>query len=110
MIGLCLLAAHMAGDYLLQTHWMAMNKMKDMRVLMLHCAIYTACFIPIGFLFDWKINFQATFYGLVYSTHVITDCRRWASGDQWPPKPILVDQAVHIVTLAVLGVIFFGAK
>lgn len=95
-----LLAAHMVGDYILQTNKEAIFKTKDLKILHDHCIKYTASFVP--FLLLGRDKNKLAFLCLVYLTHFLTDSRRWASGEDWPPKPILVDQAIHAVTLAVL--------
>jgi hypothetical protein len=105
-LALPILAAHMVGDYLTQTDWMAENKLKSWKALTLHVAVYTTCFIPVVLLARLAVEPACLFLGLIFVTHWITDSRRWASGDKWPPKPILVDQTIHITTLAILTVSF----
>ena len=102
MIGLDLLAAHMLGDYVLQTNWMAKRKLSEWRVRLLHVLLYAIPFALIAVLRADPPQ-SAAFVGLLIVTHFITDSRRWASGEAWPPKPILVDQTIHLVTLAVLA-------
>lgn len=133
MIPLLMLAAHMIGDFVTQNQWMADNKFvkygtayrSDDRgrlcavpdsalnfwdaalVRLSHVCVYTAGFIPIA-----RIAFPADhsrgswFLVAILVTHYVTDCRRWASGEKWPAKPLLVDQTIHITTLAVIGVLF----
>jgi hypothetical protein len=38
------LLAHLVGDYILQTHWMAVNKVKKTWVALTHAAYYTVPF------------------------------------------------------------------
>lgn len=109
MIGLALLAAHMVGDYITQTQWMASNKLARSGVRCVHVTVYTLGFIPVMFVTELDLRRATMFLGLLWITHFITDSRRWASGAAWPPKPILVDQAIHVATLAILG-IGFGLK
>lgn len=104
MSSLLLLAGHMLGDYILQTDHMAAFKLKSARVRALHVSVYCLGFlllVPLAGLTD--PGRLALFLVLLWATHFATDCRRWASADKWPPKPILVDQSIHIVTLALLG-------
>lgn len=102
MLGLDLLAAHMVGDYILQTDRMAARKLSDWRVRAVHVVAYSLPFSVVlaahGYPGEWR-----TFMALLMVTHFITDSRRWASGEKWAPKPIMVDQTIHLVTLAVLG-------
>lgn len=106
MIALLLLAAHMVGDYILQTDWMAANKLHDWRARLAHVFVYTSAFSPVGVYARLFPGELLAFLAAVFVTHFVTDSRRWASGAKWPPKPILVDQSIHVATLAALGVIF----
>lgn len=106
MISLCLIASHMVGDYIAQNDWMAANKLKDWRVRVVHVAAYSACFLPVLAAYAPSPAAAGLFLALNFIAHFVTDSRRWASGDKWPPKPILVDQSIHMATLAILGVIF----
>ncbi len=122
-IVLLLLAAHMVGDFIAQTGWMASNKFVTKRryfdaagifretstywfsawARTVHVLCYTACFVPVMLATSLEWRHQAGFLLLLFALHWITDCRRWASGEQWPPKPILVDQTLHLVQIAVLA-------
>lgn len=106
MIALALLAAHMVGDYILQTGWMAANKLNHWWPRFIHVCLYTLCFWPVLMATELDGWHTAQFLGLVWVTHFITDSRRWASDKQWCAKPIMVDQTIHITTLAVLGYSF----
>lgn len=101
---LTLLAAHMVGDYVLQTDQQARTKLADWRPRAVHVSTYTLAFLPAVWGRPWDV--VLTFLALVWVTHFITDSRRWASGKEWAPKPILVDQAIHLATLAVLARVF----
>lgn len=39
--------AHLWGDYLLQSDWMAQNKRKSDWACTVHAALYTLCFLPV---------------------------------------------------------------
>ena len=103
MNSLDLIAAHMVGDYITQTPYMAANKLADPRTRAWHVSTYTAGFILLVLLSSAPLWRKVLFLSLVWATHFITDSRRWASGEQWPPKPILVDQSIHLATLALLS-------
>lgn len=98
-----LLAAHMLGDYILQTNEEAINKFYDIEYLQSHVIKYMLAFVPVTLLSKRKVSDKICFLLLLYATHLITDSRRWASGEEWAPKPILVDQALHAIQLAILG-------
>lgn len=104
MNSLLLLAGHMLGDYILQTDHMATFKLKSAWVRAYHVSVYCLCFLPLmplaGLTDPGRL---LLFLILLWATHFATDCRRWASADKWPPKPILIDQSIHIVTLALMG-------
>lgn len=108
MIGIDFLAAHMLGDYILQTHDMSQRKLTHAGIRALHVTIYTLCFVPFLWLLNLPLDRCVLFLALCWITHFITDSRRWRSGEQWPPLPILVDQSIHAVTLAVLAHVCFS--
>lgn len=110
MLSMILLAGHMVGDYIAQNDWMAANKLKDWKVRAVHVTCYSLCFIPsVAYSRPGQAG-AAWFFAWLWATHFITDSRRWASGEKWGPKPILVDQSIHIATLAVLGVVFLERR
>jgi hypothetical protein len=41
------LIAHLVGDYVLQSQWMANNKDRENLPCLLHCLLYTACFLAL---------------------------------------------------------------
>ena len=96
----------MVGEYILQTDWMAARKLIDWRARLLHVATYTACFIPVIVESHLPLERAIAFLLSVGVPHFIVDCRRWASGEHWPPKPIMVDQAIHMTCLAIAAAVF----
>jgi hypothetical protein len=106
MLSLILIACHMIGDYIAQNDWMAANKLHCWKVRAIHVTCYSLCFAPVALYSHATTTTAAWFFAWLWITHFITDSRRWASGDKWPPKPILVDQSIHLATLTVLGVAF----
>lgn len=52
-----MLLGHLVGDYLLQNHWLAMNKTKNSfqgwGAAVIHCLIYTLAVTTIMWNFDW---------------------------------------------------------
>ncbi len=107
---LTLLAAHMVGDYILQSDRVAKTKLTDVGIRVWHVSLYTLCFIPSVLLAHFPLMPACLFLLAVWITHFVVDSRRWASGKDWAPKPILVDQALHLVTLAVLLNVFTAVK
>ncbi len=99
-------AAHMIGDYITQTNFMAAHKLTNWRIRAEHVSIYTIGFAPVLWLAGLDAHAALLFLVMLWITHFITDSRRWASGAQWPPKPILVDQSIHLATIGVLVAAF----
>lgn len=97
-----LIAAHLTGDYLLQSDHMARNKLADWHVRLQHVSLYTLPFALIAAASRAGWRRALLFVILVFFSHFITDSRRWASAGSWAPKPIIIDQSLHIVSLAVL--------
>jgi hypothetical protein len=109
MLGLWLAALHMLGDYILQNNWMAANKFRCWKARTIHVALYTVPFMLFAGAYTRDAGRMAAFALSVFVLHWITDCRRWASAEPWPPKPILVDQTLHALQLAVCGSLFLQA-
>lgn len=160
MIGLYLLAAHMVGDFVLQTRWQAEGKIADGSLgglRMRHVTTYCLPFGPIAVYFAPDAWSSAGFMFGLYGLHLLTDSRRFRStlGDwvawrlrepepnpaaiyrpgsgrlwdptedelraameapiylplepnPWPAVPIMVDQAIHVCQLALLGGLFLS--
>jgi len=66
-----LLLGHLAGDYLLQNEWMALNKSKNTRTgwlaAFVHCVLYTLAVCL------FMQNFQPIWIGVVFLTHFPID-------------------------------------
>lgn len=90
------LAAHAAGDFPLQTDWMAENKFNSRAARAVHVAVYTASFIPVVIASGWTAQQSATFLGTLAASHFAIDSQRWND-----TVPIWFDQALHVIALAV---------
>lgn len=106
LLPLDILAAHLAGDFLLQSDWMAANKLRCWRARALHVATYAAAFLPVLALHWPGLGRALLFLGLLALSHFLTDSRRWSTGENWPAKPIVVDQVLHVIELAILARLF----
>lgn len=102
MDSLDFLAAHMVGDYVLQTNEEAIRKTEELKPLLTHVAKYMAAFVPVVLSSNASWKRRTLFIVFTAYLHFATDRRRWASGKAWSPKPILVDQALHAIQLALL--------
>jgi hypothetical protein len=65
------LLAHLWGDYILQSHWMAENKRESTVAATLHALLYSLCFIPLV-MTEWHPH--PGYIGLViFGTHYLID-------------------------------------
>ena len=97
-----LIAGHLVGDFLLQTDLMARNK-RAFGVLLIHAAVVSAVsYLICGVWLSWQI------VAGVFGTHLIIDGIKAASG-QDGPKAFLLDQGVHLLALAAIGVYWIPA-
>jgi hypothetical protein len=103
MKGLDILAAHMLGDYILQTNEEAVGKTSSPSLLAKHVAKYCIPHAIVGLVHGRSIGRGIAYTLSIGATHAFIDHRRWASGEEWPPKPILVDQAIHSAQIALLA-------
>lgn len=54
------LILHLIGDYILQTHWMAVNKVKSWTVAIIHALVYSLPFLLLRpSLLGWFVIFSA---------------------------------------------------
>ena len=105
-----LLLAHLLGDFLFQTSWMAINKMNKWLPLLAHSIVYTAvigiiAFVSFGALAPWQLI-------IIMLAHVILDRRTFVawwvqhimrtnlSENRW--LGIMVDQIFHVTILVLI--------
>jgi hypothetical protein len=103
-----MLVGHLAGDFLLQTAWMANNKTEEWIPMLAHCFIYTAAValfaLPAGGLTIPAIVF-------IFLGHAFVDRRKlvgfWSRYISRSPDnvwlKIIQDQTWHIVVLTVVA-------
>lgn len=85
------LLAHLFGDYILQSDWMAQNKTKNSDAAIVHALIYSLCFVPlllfgarhswIPQIVDYPVNVAA--WLVIFSTHFLIDRFRLARYVVW---------------------------
>lgn len=116
-----LLLAHLAGDWLLQTEWQAVNKVHSWRALLTHIAIYHV--IVLGVLvarFGFRDVYVYAVVVILAITHAVMDRQRFVewwmrtmrhsvnrSSERW--LMIVVDQSIHIILLG-LAALFLSQK
>ena len=103
MLGLYILVAHLVGDHLLQPKWMALGKVKNDLLCLLHAVIYT-----LPFLF---LTLDPLKLFLIFSTHFLIDFRGWFKefaskvldgGDTPFVITLIYDQTMHLLILALI--------
>lgn len=96
------IAAHLAGDFLLQNNWMAANKARSHAACAVHVAAYLTPFVALvafaGAPLLAVLLVGAQHYAQDrYALHL-----RWMATyrqtppDKWPVGPLCVDQAMHV--------------
>jgi len=95
-----LIVAHLLGDYVLQSKWIALNKGKNYYILLVHSTVWAARIVFVlcyfGIFAIWKIPFLIIPHGLC-------DWLKWHSGERQGWKPVLLDQLWHYSQLAVVA-------
>ncbi|NLI93261.1 MAG: DUF3307 domain-containing protein [Peptococcaceae bacterium] len=103
-----LLLAHLVGDYLFQTNWMAVNKVRQWLPLITHSMVYTLTVWVISFLGFHGLPWRACI--LIFICHIFLDRRNfvffWSkhvmglkNGEpSW--LHTIADQTFHIIVLA----------
>jgi len=104
-----LLIAHLVGDYLFQTNWMALNKAEKWLPLIIHSFVYTAIVWAISYLGFSGLSWKACVF--IFITHVILDrrslllfwCKHIMGLKEGKPfwLVIMADQTLHLIILAV---------
>lgn len=104
-----LLIAHLFGDFIFQTNWMAVNKANRTHSLLFHALTYTLTIYLFAVTFSVPLSVWAI--ALVFVSHCILDRRvftKWwvktvmkVDGREEEWLVIMVDQAFHIFVLAV---------
>ncbi|WP_227396347.1 DUF3307 domain-containing protein [Jeotgalibacillus aurantiacus] len=104
-----LFLAHLIGDFLFQTGWMASKKSTEWIPLLTHCFVYTITILIVSWMTFGVMSLVA--YLFIFVTHVILDRQkfvRWwvkrmmqtpAGPDKW--LTIVVDQIFHLIILAI---------
>jgi hypothetical protein len=111
------LVCHLAGDFLLQTDWQAINKRGGLagtpearRALVKHVVVYTLCFLPALVWLSDDVGASAfALLPVIFIPHLLQDDgrllqawnRRIKRGDLAPGNHVYmaIDQSFHVVTL-----------
>jgi hypothetical protein len=121
-----LFASHQVGDFLLQTEWQALNKYGGLgrdpvarRALVRHVATYTAAFIPAFVWLGSELGAGVVaIAALIVIPHLIQDDGRLLTRYNRAVKHlearpgetiwVLIDQSMHLVTLALVALLAHG--
>lgn len=83
MIALYLLAAHLVGDFVLQTRWQAAGKAgwttEAVELRARHVLAYCVPFVPLAIIYAPDTRRALGFMAWLYVLHFLTDSRRFAS-------------------------------
>lgn len=92
-----LLVAHFIGDFVLQSHWMSVNKSSNWKALAAHVAVYGACLTPFGLLFALA---NAAIHGAVDAVTSRITKRLWLA-QRWHYFFLVIgaDQLTHYLCL-----------
>jgi hypothetical protein len=97
--------AHLIGDWILQTHWMAMHKKKSALVCLLHVTLYMLPFLYCG-LMPWQLLAIGLQHYLQDRTHFVVwfmfikGSGEFAKPPTGPWSCIVVDNVLHILFMA----------
>jgi Protein of unknown function (DUF3307) len=118
-----LLVSHIAGDFLLQTEWQALNKAGGLgrsrearRALRNHALTYTATFLPglVWIASERGDALPILLAALITLPHMVVDdgrlLRVWMHEVKHSPEPapglvIMVDQSFHILMLFLVALL-----
>jgi len=92
-----ILAVHYVADFLLQSDWMAQNKSKAWKPLLVHIGVYTAALLVLGPL--WAVCNGVAHLVTDYFTSRATSRLFAAKEIHWAFAVIGLDQLVHTLTL-----------
>jgi hypothetical protein len=102
--------AHLIGDYLLQTDWMAKGKRTSSWICTVHVAVYMLPFLLCSFAW-WQLLLIAIQHWIQDRTQLVAWVMRWtgksADGFMGPPFTpwsfILMDNILHVLWMAAVA-------
>jgi hypothetical protein len=115
-----LLLGHLLGDWLLQNDWMARGKKRGLLTLpgLTHCTIYMATVVGAAWLSGLRQSRPASYFcfaAIVFASHWLIDAtdgvERWMRllrQSRLEVVRMMVDQALHLLTLLVLALLATG--
>lgn len=99
---LVLITAHVFGDYVFQSPYIAESKNKNLYILLVHCWIYTTC-VWIALTIMNRLNLVAIL--VVFISHSILDYSKSYIERKIGVKAYALDQILHYVVLLIVGIL-----
>lgn len=99
IILLGLITAHMFGDYVFQSQYIADSKKKDVYHLTVHCWIYTACFWCVLALLN-KLSIEIILF--IFISHMFIDYLKCKFGHKIGDKAYALDQILHYIIICIV--------
>ena len=97
--------AHLVGDYILQTDWMALNKKKSSIHCLIHVLFYMVPFLLCGFA-PWQLLMIAAQHYAIDRTNFVLWFMDWKGSESFargmcsPWSVIVMDNILHILWIA----------
>lgn len=103
------IVGHLIGDFIIQNHWMAIEKKKRNWPCLVHCTLYTLAVYICTFWPLWTLPFIFIPHFLIDRTNFISKWMGWMGQAGFrdglaPWSSIIVDNVFHIVTLFIIHV------
>lgn len=111
MESFCLLTGHLVGDYIFQNDWQATHKTSSSLVCAIHCLLYGLAVWLLNFwwLPLWCVaaaavlHFPVDRWRMARKWMAVVGQEQFATGPFSPWSIIVVDNVIHVIVLAVLG-------
>lgn len=97
-----LITAHLFGDYVFQSNYIAESKKKDIYHLIVHCWIYTACFWCVLVLLN-KLSLPVILF--VFISHFIFDYFKCIIEKKIGSKAYFLDQLLHYIVVFIIFIV-----
>jgi hypothetical protein len=97
------LLAHLVADFMLQPYWLVVRK-RYLYGLAIHCGVVLACMLALPLLDTSAMGLWPAMLAIT-AVHFVADWAKVHHGERIPGPPIgpfLLDQVIHVTTLAVV--------
>lgn len=98
-----ILMAHLTGDYLFQTDYLAINKGKDNYILFAHSVLYTVGVMVVAKILGVDCNiYQLAILGLLHFPIDYIKSKGFAPNIMGDKNALIFDQIIHYLLLFIL--------